>query len=308
VLYVENTGRDAGDVKAYFTDHTADVHVVHRDGAALDQLVRRRPEVVILDIGPPGRTGLDLCSAVRALSAVPIITVSSVARDAVDGLDAGADDFVPRPFSLRELLARVRSQARRARGGSGALSEMIRLGPLRMDPRSMSVSIGDTQIELTPIELECLHAFARSGGATLSREHLRETLYGPEARAGNLRAVDVVVYRLRQKLGDNLHRPRWIRAVRNVGYALLVHTPQSDLAVAVLPASEHDDQPPLRSWTRAALPTSDDIGDPQHVADAAHGSDPARPTSIVTQLLTQARDDHVDRPPELGPLRPVDRG
>jgi DNA-binding response OmpR family regulator len=224
VLYiVEDHERSAHVVTGYLRQHAIEVDLVHRNASAVDDVRRLRPDVVLVDIGPPGLAGLELCKAIRAFSAVPIISASSFARDAVAGLEAGADDFVAEPYSLRELLARIRSRARRVRGGSGPSRNTIRLGPLLLNPPSLIVKAEDSPIALTQTEFECLHALARNPGVALSRELLFATIYGSKVSV-TARAVDVIVSRLRRKLGDDRRRPRWIRTVRHVGYLLSAGT------------------------------------------------------------------------------------
>jgi len=226
VLYVEDHPRSANEVRSYLSEQGVEVHVVRRAPTALDELRTLRPDVVLLDIGPPGGAGLDLCRGIRQLSAVPIISASSFARDAVAGLEAGADDFVPKPYALRELLARIRALARRARGGAGPSRIAIVFGPLFLNPLSLLVKVDDSQITLTPSEFECLHALARNHGVPVSRESLLAAIHGSEEGV-LVRSVDVLVSRLRQKLGDDHRRPRWIRTVRGVGYILRI--PNADV-------------------------------------------------------------------------------
>lgn len=221
VLYVEDHPGCADEVRDYLSSQGLEVNLVRRTPSARAELQRLRPDVVVIDIGPPGKAGLDLCKSFREVSAVPIISASSFGRDAVAGLEAGADDFVVKPYALRELLARIRAQDRRARGALGSSQTTIELGALRLNPLSLIVKVEDALITLTPTELECLRALAINHGVAVTREHLIAAVH----RTGEgvlVRSVDVIISRLRQKLGDDHRRPRWIRTVRGVGYILRI--------------------------------------------------------------------------------------
>ena len=214
VLYVADDDAGAA-LEADLAEREIELHLATRDAGVIDAISRLEPEVLVIDIGPPGRAGLELCTAVRERSGVPIISTSAIARDSIAGLEAGADDFIAKPLPAPELIARIRSQARRARGSWGLLA--IDLGALHIDPLSLVVRLGDEPLALTPSEFECLHALAKHPGVTLSREQLVETIHG--SRQAHVRSIDVIVSRLRQKLGDDPRR-RWIKAVRNIGYSL----------------------------------------------------------------------------------------
>jgi DNA-binding response OmpR family regulator len=135
------------------------------------------------------------------------------------GLELGADDYLPKPYSPRELLARIRAVTRRARGQAGPRSGAIQVGALRLDPAARRVTLDGLEIVLTGYEFDLLRALADRAGRILSREQLMEMVRGSAEEAFD-RSIDVHVSRLRQKLGDDPKRPRLIKTVRGIGYLL----------------------------------------------------------------------------------------
>lgn len=184
-----------------------------RDGLAADRVLRGEPyDLVLLDLHLPGRAGLELLKSLRAAgNAVPvlILTARDTVRDRVIGLDAGADDYLVKPFELDELTARVRALLRR---GSGRASAMLEHGDIRLDPAAHAVTLRGEPIELAPREFALLKLLLENAGRVLSRGRLEEALYGGEADVAS-NAVEVHVHHLRRKLGTEL-----IHTVRGVGY------------------------------------------------------------------------------------------
>ncbi len=213
------------DVLTYNLER-ANYHVlVARDGQeALDVARRERPDLIILDVMLPQLDGLEVCKALRRECDVPIIMLT--ARDAeidrVVGLELGADDYVVKPFSVRELMARVKSVLRRATPQPATTpAEAIRVGPLAVDATRYEARWGNTELTLTTQEFDLLHALARHAGRVLSREQLLEQVWGYDYY-GDLRVVDAAVKRLRAKLRQVAPRTEVIATVRGVGYKLLV--------------------------------------------------------------------------------------
>jgi DNA-binding response OmpR family regulator len=148
-----------------------------------------------------------------------VLTARGEEADRVMGLELGADDYLAKPFSARELLARIRAVTRRAKGRAGPVLKPVKVGPLLIDPSARSVTLSGRAVDLTAYEFALLHALAERAGRILSREQLMEFARGSAEDAFD-RSVDVHVSRLRQKLGDDPKRPRLIKTVRGAGYVL----------------------------------------------------------------------------------------
>ena len=177
-----------------------------------------RPDAVVLDVMLPGMDGLEVCKAIRAASAVPVVmlTARSDTLDVVVGLESGADDYVTKPFEMAELIARVRASLRRA-SGSDHSSDVLKVGDLRIDVAAHTVARGAERIELTPTEFRLLAELARHAGNVLSREQLLELVWGYDY-LGDSRLVDATVQRLRAKVEAEPSDPHTIETVRGVGY------------------------------------------------------------------------------------------
>ncbi|MCB9617450.1 MAG: response regulator transcription factor [Sandaracinus sp.] len=221
IVLVEDDERLGRLTAQYFRNHGVIVHLVTRGDEAVMEVMRVRPDVVLLDRMLPGLEGMEVCRELRRHMDVPIVMVTA-RDDEVDrviGLEGGADDYVVKPFSSRELLARVRAQARRARGRVGPRTDVLRVGDLHIDATSMTATLGDEVLVLTTYEFALLRALAERPGRVLSREQLLHLVKGSADEAFD-RSVDVHVSRLRQKLGDDPRNPRWLKTVRGVGYML----------------------------------------------------------------------------------------
>ena len=177
-----------------------------------------RPDAVVLDVMLPGMDGLEVCKAIRAASAVPVVmlTARSETLDVVVGLESGADDYVTKPFEMPELIARVRASLRRASGNHPS-DEGLRVGEVRIDVAAHTVTRADERIELTPTEFRLLTELARHAGNVLSREQLLELVWGYDY-LGDSRLVDATIQRLRAKIETTPSTPRTIETVRGVGY------------------------------------------------------------------------------------------
>ena len=181
-------------------------------------------DLLILDIMMPGRSGLDICRDVRARSPVPIIllTAKDAEVDKVVGLEVGADDYVTKPFSVRELLGRVRAQLRRReldRTVSTTQAKTIEAGPVRIDLARHLVSIRGVPVNLTRSEFQVLRLLADSPGQVFSRLEIMEELWQSEF-SGDVRACDVHISNLRQKVERDPQEPELVLTVRGVGYKL----------------------------------------------------------------------------------------
>jgi two-component system OmpR family response regulator len=221
VVYVEDDERLARLTSQYLTTHRIQVHLVNRGDQAASEVLRVRPDVVLLDLMLPGVDGLEVCRQIRSRLDVPIIMVTARTEEAdrVIGLEGGADDYVAKPFQSRELLARIRAQARRGRGDSGPKADRIEVGAVVIDAGSMEVTVNGAQISLTTIEFSLLHALAQRAGRVLAREQLLQILHGSSEEAFD-RSIDVVVSRLRAKIEVDARNPRLLKTIRGVGYML----------------------------------------------------------------------------------------
>jgi DNA-binding response OmpR family regulator len=221
IVYVEDDERLGRLTSQYLASHAIDVTLVRRGDLAVAEILRVRPDVVLLDLMLPGVDGLQVCRALRERIDVPIIMVTARGEepDRVLGLEGGADDYVPKPFSSRELVARIRAQARRARGRAGPVRGRLTVGSIVVDTERMSATVEGQPLALTTLEFALLRVLAQNVGRVLSRDQLLERVHGSSEEAFD-RSIDVHVSRLRHKLGDDPRNPRLLKTVRGVGYVL----------------------------------------------------------------------------------------
>lgn len=184
--------------------------------AAVDLFRSIRPDLVLLDLMLPGRDGIEICRMIRQDSDTPIVmlTAKSETADVVRGLEAGADDYVPKPFKPAELVARVRA---RLREGDVRSSEALRIGDVTIDVSGHEVTRAGQRINLTPLEFDLLVALARRPGQVLTRDMLLEEIWGYRHQ-GDARLVNVHVQRLRSKVEKDPDNPEVVLTVRGVGY------------------------------------------------------------------------------------------
>jgi DNA-binding response OmpR family regulator len=219
VLVVEDEPAIAELQRLYLSREGYGVHI-ERDGlAGLEAARRLRPVVIVLDVGLPSMDGTDLCRALRAAgdwTPVIFVTARDEEVDRVLGLELGADDYLVKPFSPRELVSRVKAVLRRAHGEVTAPALVV--GPIRLDSEAREVTVDGEVVVLTVTEFDLLAALLRKPGRVLTREQLLAQVWGYEA-AGGTRTVDVHVAQLRAKLGVAADL---IRTVRGVGYGTVV--------------------------------------------------------------------------------------
>ena len=192
---------------------------VTRVANGTDALEAAACDLVLLDLRLPDIDGLDVCRQLRERSRVPIIIVTARGEEAdrVVGLELGADDYLVKPYGLRELIARIRAVTRRA-AGTGATGEALRVGGLEVDERARRACLDGEELELTPKEFDLLAALARDPGAAITRQRLLADVW-QTTWYGSSKTIDVHVAALRKKLGD----PHWIETVRGIGFRL--HAP-----------------------------------------------------------------------------------
>lgn len=187
----------------------------------LEMALREKPALVILDIGLPELNGVEVCASLRRVDfASPILMLTSRAElaDRVTGLNAGADDYLAKPFQVPELLARINALLRRVRREEKQALE-LRLGDISIDLARKAATHGGRPLELTKTEFALLELLAKHAGETVSRERILDVVWG-YTRFPTTRTVDTHVWRLRKKLGDDGEEPRWIKLVRGEGYCL----------------------------------------------------------------------------------------
>jgi two-component system response regulator RegX3 len=220
ILIVEDEESLADSVR-YNLEREGYAVAVATDGRrALEKFRAESPSLVILDLMLPEMSGLDVCRMIRAESDVPIIMVTAKDSEAdkVTGLELGADDYVTKPFSVRELVSRVRANLRRSAIQAVAQTDDVLIGgPVRMDVLRHEVTVGDEQTAFPPKEFELLESFLRRKGRLLTREFLIEEVWGADY-FGDTKTLDVHVKRLRRKIEAEPHRPVHIVTVRGLGY------------------------------------------------------------------------------------------
>ena len=205
--------------------------LVHAGNAeeGFKKLSQEKPEAVLLDITLPGISGLQICREIREKSAVPIIMISALgeASDRIVGLELGADDYLPKPFDSRELVARLEALFRRSERNPAAGHEnpIVTLGGLVVDRSRRAATLDGSEIELSSSEFALLTVLIERPGHVFSRDDLLDALRGIDWEAYN-RSVDVLISRLRRKLKDNAKNPRFLKTVWGTGYTLL---PQKEL-------------------------------------------------------------------------------
>jgi DNA-binding response OmpR family regulator len=219
VLVVDDEPAIVEIVRDYLADAGYRVSTARSGDEALRRLRSVTPDLVVLDLGLPDIDGLDVARTVRQASAVPIImlTARTDEADRVSGLELGADDYVVKPFSPRELLARIRAVLRRSGSEPVAEDRPLVVGALAIDRARRSVTVGERPVELTATEFDLLARMAAAAGRVFTRGQLLETIHGDAAEAGE-RAIDAHVKNIRRKLEPDPHHPRYVVTVHGVGY------------------------------------------------------------------------------------------
>jgi two-component system, OmpR family, response regulator RegX3 len=220
ILLVEDEASLAESVRYNLEREGFRVSVAPDGNSGLERFRNDRPSLVVLDLMLPEMSGLDLCKLIREESTVPIImlTAKDSEADKVAGLELGADDYVTKPFSMRELVSRVRAQLRRA-GMSipDGNNEVLSGGPVVLDPERHEVRVRGDLVSLPPKEFALLHLLLIRKGRLVTRQFLLEEIWGPDY-FGDAKTLDVHVKRVREKIESDPHKPDHIVTVRGLGY------------------------------------------------------------------------------------------
>jgi two-component system response regulator VicR len=224
ILVVDDEKPIADILKFNLQKEGYDVLCAYDGLEAIQKVDEYKPDMILLDIMLPLKDGMEVCREIRKKHDTPIImlTAKDSEIDKVLGLELGADDYVTKPFSTRELLARVKANMRRHQikiAGNELEKNEISVGSLVIHPDAYSVTKRGEEIELTHREFELLHYLAKHIGQVMTREHLLQTVWGYDY-FGDVRTVDVTVRRLREKIEDSPSHPTWIVTRRGVGYYL----------------------------------------------------------------------------------------
>ena len=233
VLLVDDDQKLCRLVTEYLQPMGYQVTSAHTGPDGLEQALSGLFDVVILDVMLPGTDGFEVLRHLRKESDAPVLMLTSRGdeTDRIVGLEMGADDYLPKTFSTRELLARLRAVTRRSRRGgepseSDGSGEKIMCGSLYIDQAARTVQVDGDRVELTPVEYQLLICLAGSIGRVLTRDHLLDQVAGRDYEVFD-RSVDVHISSLRRKLGDDPRTPRFIKTVRSAGYMLL-REPEGD--------------------------------------------------------------------------------
>jgi two-component system, OmpR family, response regulator RegX3 len=221
ILIVEDEESLADSIKYNLEREGYAVEIAGDGRRGLERFRSDGPALVILDLMLPELSGLDVCRSIREESNVPIIMVTAKDSEAdkVAGLELGADDYVTKPFSMRELISRVRANLRRARAASAPISsdEVLRGGPVEMDVARHETQVRGERIDLPPKEFALLELLLLRKGRLLTRDFLIEEIWGADYY-GDTKTLDVHVKRIRQKIEENPHHPSHLVTVRGLGY------------------------------------------------------------------------------------------
>jgi DNA-binding response OmpR family regulator len=219
ILLVEDEMQIARLARDYLKNAGFDVIVTGDGESALATVRGSKPDLVVLDLGLPGRDGLDVTRELRRTSNVPIVmlTARGDESDRIVGLELGADDYIVKPFSPKELVARVRAVLRRTESALVAGPEVLRAADVELDIPRMRVSVAGRPIEVTPTEFQLLATFVRQPGRVFTRSQLLDAVHGVAFESYE-RAIDAHVKNIRKKIEPSPGRPRYLLTVHGVGY------------------------------------------------------------------------------------------
>jgi len=221
VLMIDDDERLVELVKDYLSPHGFTLISAHDGLRGIETFEREVVELIILDLMLPELDGLEVCKRIRGTSDIPIImlTARGEETDRIVGLELGADDYLPKPFNPRELLARIKAILRRS---AGAMPDeppdaRVTVGEVSLDPAARRVHVGEREVVLTTAEFDLLHVLLQSAGRVLSRDQLMQQLHGSSWSYFD-RSIDVHISRIRQKIEENPRSPALVKTIRGVGY------------------------------------------------------------------------------------------
>ena len=222
VLIIDDDQKLNNLLKTYLSQHGFRVSAVTHPDSGLRQIRQQLPDIIILDVMLPDKNGFEVCKAIREHHAIPIImlTARGEVTDRVIGLELGADDYLPKPFEPRELVARIQSILRRGRNQQGNHSNALKTRHLTLNLHRHEARLGKKLLALTTMEFEILALFMKSPGQVFNRDQLLDRMRGLDWEAYN-RSMDVLISRLRQKMADDPKKPRFIKTVRGTGYIFI---------------------------------------------------------------------------------------
>jgi two-component system, OmpR family, KDP operon response regulator KdpE len=222
ILVVEDDPGILRAVKTNLSRHGFDVETAESGGQALESYARRRPDLLLLDLGLPDIDGTEVIRQVRTQANTPIIVLSvrGGERDKVEALDLGADDYLTKPFGVEELLARVRVALRHAVGPAQGTAPVFKTGDLEVDVEHRRVRVGEEEVRLTPTEYDLLKTFISQPDKVLTDRMLLRAVWGPEY-GSEAHYLHVYVARLRRKIENDPQKPRYLLTEPGVGYRLV---------------------------------------------------------------------------------------
>jgi two-component system phosphate regulon response regulator OmpR len=220
ILIIDDDEKLSTLLSEYLARFNFEVRTAGNSDEGLKEVHSENPDIIILDVMLPGMNGFEVCKEIRKESSIPIImlTARGEVTDRIVGLELGADDYLPKPFEPRELVARIQSILRRT--NESKPESKIEFDKLSIDLEKQTVRMDGEYIELTTMEFEMLSVFAKNPGKVFSRERLMELLRGIDWDAYD-RSIDVLISRLRQKLNDNPKQPRYIKTIWGSGYKFI---------------------------------------------------------------------------------------
>ncbi|MFN7974232.1 MAG: response regulator transcription factor [Acidobacteriota bacterium] len=227
VLLIEDDGKLASRLKEYLATHDMKVAWAPDGAAGLREVSSHPPDVVLLDVMLPGMDGFEICKQIRRSSRVPILMLTARGEEAdrIVGLEIGADDYLPKPFSPRELVARIRAVLRRLQPADD--EGPLAFGKIVIDPGGRRVQKDGREVQLTAYQFDLLHTLASRPGRVYTRDELSELTKGSQLGV-NDRSIDVHVSRIRALIEDDPKRPRYVKTLRSAGYVFVKDPGEDD--------------------------------------------------------------------------------